>query len=286
MRYVLVIGGAGFVGSHLCERLHADGYTVTSLDNYSTGSANNHIDGVKYIRGEAKDVETILSGADFDVVYHLGEYSRVEQSYDDIDKVLDYNICSLGPVVRYVKKTGAKLVYSGSSTKFSAEGGSLSPYAWSKVVNVDFIKNYAEWYGLDYAITYFYNVYGDREISTGKYSTVVGKFLNMKLHGFYGSANVTSPGTQERNFTHVDDIVDGLILVGLKGQGDGYGIGSPESYSIIQLAELMKLKYVLTDAVKGNRMSAPVMSDKTIGLGWSAKHNLKTYIVQKLKDVL
>lgn len=285
MKDVLVIGGAGFVGSHLCERLQAEGYNVTSLDNYSTGSVNNHIEGVDYEFGDAKKVEYYMDGRTFDVVYHLGEYSRVEQSYQDIDKVLDYNVCSLGPVVRYVKKTGAKLVYSGSSTKFSAEGGSLSPYAWSKVVNVDFIKNYAEWYGLDYAITYFYNVYGDREISTGKYSTVVGKFLKMKRNG-HSFATVTSPGTQERNFTHVDDIVDGLILVGLKGKGDGYGIGSPESYSIIQLAEMMKLDYVMTDAVKGNRMSAPVMSEKTIELGWSPKRDLKTYIVQKLKGMV
>lgn len=274
---VLVTGGAGFVGSHLCERLMQLGHQVTSIDNYSMGSIENHIPGVTYINSDAKFIAVLNLPNNFDLVYHLGEYSRVEQSYDELNKVLDYNVYSIAPVIEFVKRCNAKLVYSGSSTKFSQEGASLSPYAWSKVVNVDFVKNYAEWYGLNYAITYFYNVYGKREISNGKYSTVVAKFLKMKNEG-KTTLPVTLPGTQRRNFTHVDDIVDGLITVGEKGKGDGYGIGSPESFSILELAEMIGLQPEFKPEAKGNRMEAPVMSEKTIALGWSAKRNLREYI--------
>ena len=273
---ILVTGGAGFVGSHLCERLCALGHVVVSLDNYSTGSTDNHVPGVAYVAGDVKNVNDILD-ENFEMIYHLGEYSRVEQSYKDLDTVLDYNLYSLNPIISFAKKCNAKFIYSGSSTKFSQESSSLSPYAWTKAVNVDFVKNYAEWYGLNYAVTYFYNVYGKREISNGKYSTVVAKFLKIKNDG--GTMlPVTSPGTQRRNFTHVDDIVDALVLIGKNGNGDGYGIGSPESFSILDLAEMIGLTPEMTPEVKGNRTDAPVVSDKTIALGWKAQRNLKEYI--------
>ena len=278
---ILVTGGAGFVGSHLCERLIQLNNIVVSIDNYSSGSIANHIEGVSYIKEDVKNIFDIGLPTDFDIVYHLGEYSRVEQSYDDLETVLDYNLYSINAIIKFAKLCNAKFLYSASSTKFCEESGSLSPYAWTKSVNVDYVKNYAKWYGLDYAITYFYNVYGKREISNGKYSTVVAKFLNIKKEGGT-TLPVTSPGTQRRNFTHVDDIVDGLILVALKGEGDHYGIGSPESFNILELAEMIGLEPTMMPEVKGNRATADVFSQKTIELGWSAKNNLKDYIKASL----
>lgn len=284
MTKILVTGGAGFVGSHLCERLQGQGHTVVSLDNYSTGFKDNHVEGVEYVEGDTKNILKCGLPNDFQLIYHLGEYSRVEQSYQDLDMVLDYNLYSLNPVLSFASQCKAKLVYSGSSTKFSQESSSLSPYAWTKAVNVDFVKNYAKWYGLDYAITYFYNVYGKREISDGKYSTVVAKFLKIKSDGGT-TLPVTLPGTQRRNFTHVDDIVDALILIGMHCKGDGYGIGSPESFSILELAEMIGLTPDMKPEVKGNRTDAPVLSDKTIELGWKAQRNLKEYINTCLKHI-
>jgi UDP-glucose 4-epimerase len=278
---ILVTGGAGFVGSHLCERLIQFNNIVVSIDNYSSGSIANHIEGVSYIKEDVKNIFDIGLPTDFDIVYHLGEYSRVEQSYDDLETVLDYNLYSINAIIKFAKLCNAKFLYSASSTKFCEESGSLSPYAWTKSVNVDYVKNYAKWYGLDYAITYFYNVYGKREICNGKYSTVVAKFLNIKKEGGI-TLPVTSPGTQRRNFTHVDDIVDGLILVALKGEGDHYGIGSPESFNILELAEMIGLEPTMMPEVKGNRATADVFSQKTIELGWSAKNNLKDYIKASL----
>jgi UDP-glucose 4-epimerase len=278
---ILVTGGAGFVGSHLCERLVELGHAVTSIDNYSSGSINNHIEGVSYIHADVKHIFYNIIPTNFDIIYHLGEYSRVEQSYDDLDIVLDYNLYSINAIVKFAKACNAKLVYSASSTKFCIESGSLSPYTWTKSVNVDYVKNYAKWYGLNYAITYFYNVYGKREISDGKYSTVVAKFLKIKKEGGT-TLPVISPGVQRRNFTHINDIINGLILVGMKGEGDHYGIGSPESFSILELAQLIGLKPCMMPEVKGNRIITDVLSQKTIELGWKVKHNLKDYIKSQL----
>ena len=154
---ILVTGGAGFVGSNLCEALAKDpNNEVYSLDNYFTGSRENHVEGVTYIEGSTEHIFELM---DFtpDLVYHLGEYSRVEQSFDDIDKVLLFNKIGTLKVLEFCRKNGCKLIYAGSSTKFGdgGMGKDQSPYAWSKSSNTELVKNYGNWYGLEYAIVYF-----------------------------------------------------------------------------------------------------------------------------------
>ena len=169
IKIILVTGGAGFVGSHLCETLAANpNHKVYSLDNYFTGSKNNHVPGVTYIEGCTADIDSLISFTP-DTIYHLGEYSRVEQSFEDIEKVWQYNKDGIFAVLQFCRKTSAKIIYAGSSTKFG-DGGlgrSQSPYAWSKATNTELVKNYGAWYNIPYAIVYFYNVYGPREIATG-----------------------------------------------------------------------------------------------------------------------
>ena len=89
---------------------------------------------------------------------------------------------------------------------------------------------------------------------------------------------VVSPGTQKRNFTHVDDIINGLLLVGEKGIGDDYGIGNDESYSILEIANLFGGEIIMLPERKGNRRSAKVMTEKTIELGWKPRKSIKKYI--------
>jgi len=86
------------------------------------------------------------------------------------------------------------------------------------------------------------------------------------------------PGTQKRNFTHIDDIIDGLVLVGEHGSGDDFGIGSPEAYSILEIAELFGGEIQFLAERPGNRMNAEVITEKTERLGWSAKKSLIDYI--------
>jgi len=128
---ILITGGAGFVGSHLCERLVQEGHEVYSLDNYFTGSRRNHVTGVEYIFGHTADIFKLIRFIP-DMVYHLGEYSRVEQSFDDMELVLEYNKTGTHQVLEFVRANNSKLIYAGSSTKFGDNGQDSSPYAWSK----------------------------------------------------------------------------------------------------------------------------------------------------------
>ena len=274
---VLVTGGAGFIGSHLCEQLAQDGNEVFSLDNYSTGTERNHVDDVIYIKGETKNISKLVSFIP-DIIYHLGEYSRVEQSFDDIEKVWSSNKDGIFAVLQFCRKTKAKIVYAGSSTKFG-DGGlgrSQSPYAWTKASNTELVENYANWFNVDYAISYFYNVYGGREISSGKYATLIAIFVEKYKKNL--SLTVVSPGTQLRNFTHIDDIISGLILIGKNGHGDNYGIGCSKSYSIMEIAEIFGSKIKMLPKRKGNRMTADVVCTKTKELGWVETKSIVDYI--------
>lgn len=275
---ILVTGGAGFIGSNLCMELVKAGFeNIISLDNYSTGSEKNHISGVTYIRANTKDINKELPG-NVDTVFHLGEYSRVEQSFREFEKVWNANIAGTRAVVEFCKDKGAKLIYAGSSTKFG-DGGlgrSQTPYGWTKAVNTELVQNYSEWFGLQYAITYFYNAYGEMEIETGPYATVIGIFANCMKAG--KELPVVLPGTQLRNFTHVKDIVSGLIVVAKEGEGDGYGIGSDQAYSIIDVAEMFGGDVTYLESRRGNRMGADVVSEKTKELGWRPKYSLEQYI--------
>ncbi|MFK5974998.1 MAG: NAD-dependent epimerase/dehydratase family protein [Sulfurovum sp.] len=275
---ILVTGGAGFIGSHLCEQLSKDkNNEVYSLDNYFTGSEENHVANVTYIRGDTVDISSFIT-FNPDMLYHLGEYSRVEQSFDDIEKVWRYNKDGIFAVLEFVRKAGCKILYAGSSTKYG-DGGlgrSASPYAWTKASNTELVMNYGNWFNVPYAITYFYNVYGDREIQTGKYATLIALFKEKMKNN--EPLTIVTPGTQKRNFTHIDDIINGLILVGENGYGDEFGIGSEEAFTILDVAKMYDGKIEMLSERKGNRMSADVMTQKTKSLGWRATKTLKSYI--------
>lgn len=278
MKTILVTGGAGFIGSHLCERLAKEGHKVISLDNYFTGSKDNHVPGVEYREGHTKDIEKHIPESP-DLIFHLGEYSRVEVSLTEPDVVWDANVAGTFRVLEFWRTRGGKLVYAGSSTKF-ADGGLgrvQSPYAWTKASNTELVQNYGRWYELPYAITYFYNVYGPGE-REGKYGTVIEIFKKKKLRR--EPLGVNAPGTQRRIFTHVDDIVDGLLLVGEKGEGDEFGLGADKDYSILEVARLFGGPLEMRPEVAGNRMDAVLDTSRSHALGWSATRRLEDYIAQ------
>lgn len=276
---ILVTGGAGFIGSHLIETLVASGgHEVVSLDDYSTGSEENHISGARYIRGSTKDIASLVDVVP-DVVYHLGEYARVEKSFDDMARVWESNKNGTFAVLEFCRSHGVKIVYAGSSTKFG-DGGlgrDQSPYAWTKATNTELVRNYGSWFGLPYAITYFYNVYGPREISEGPYATLIGIFKTRMRKGL--PLTVVSPGTQQRNFTHVADIISGLIAVGERGTGDDFGLGADEAYSVMDIARLFGGPVEMLPERKGNRLSSDVDTRRARQeLGWAPMHRIEEYI--------
>ncbi len=274
----VVTGGAGFIGSHLCEALRANGYSVISLDNYFAGSELNHIDGVTYRRGHTKDIVSHVPEHP-DIIFHLGEYARVEQSVLEPDIVEDLNTVGTRGVIDFWRQKKCKLVYAGSSTKFGDDGAArfASPYARTKADNSERIKRVGDAEKLSYAITYFYNVYGPRE-RAGVYGTVIEQFKRMYVSG--APCAVVRPGTQQRNFTHVSDIVDALMLVGEKGEGDEFGLGNLKAYSIFDIATLFGFggDVVLFPERTGNRMTTSLDTTNINALGWIARRELTAYI--------
>lgn len=277
---ILVTGGAGFIGSHLCERLIKDGHNVISLDNYFTGSKDNHIDGVEYREGHTKDIEKLVPET-LDIIYHLGEYSRVAKSIEEPELVWDLNIAGTFGVLEFWRKNKCKLVYAGSSTKSvgdrgdGVEGRDLAPYTWMKAVNTELVMNYGRWFDLPYAITYFYNVYGPRERSD-QYGTVIEIFRQNYLNG--RPHQIKAPGTQTRTFTHIDDTIEGIILTGEKGEGDGFGISARESYSLLEVANMFGGETEILPATKTTRPHSVVNTEKIEKLGWKQKKKLEDYI--------
>lgn len=280
-KVILVTGGAGFIGSHLIEKLVSNpDYRIFSLDNYFTGSPKNHIAGAEYIKGETKDIKKLVT-VQPDIVYHLGEYSRVLTSFDEIDLVWRLNVEGTFRVLEFCRQNKIRLIYGGSSTKFGEfadhqDAKNQTPYACFKAANTNLVNNYGDWFGLDYAITYFYNVYGGREIREGRYATVIGilteKFLNNE------PLTVVAPGTQKRVFTHIDDTVAGLILVGEKGRGDGYCLGADKEYSILEIAEMFGGKIEMLPARKGDRQGSKIDQSKMLALDWRARRDAREYI--------
>ena len=274
----MVTGGAGFIGSRLCERLAAAGERVISLDNYFTGSPETHVAGVDYRRGHTRDIARLISETP-DLIFHLGEYSRVEKSFEEPATVWDLNKVGTFGVLEFCRRHGVKLVYAGSSTKF-ADGGlgrDQSPYAWTKATNTELVRNYGEWFGLKYAISYFYNVYGPGERADA-YGTVIEIFRRKALEG--KPLTVVAPGAQQRIFTHVDDIVDGLELIGEAGEGDEFGLGADDAYSILEVAQMFGAPIEMLPERPGNRMGAWLNVAKSQALGWRARRKLPQYIAE------
>lgn len=281
---VLITGGAGFVGSNLVHALKSTN-TVVSIDNYSSGKQEREHEGATYINLDCRNIHSISDIFDPDIIYHFGEYSRVENSLKNPSLVFDNNIEGTYQIMKYSKEKKAKLVYAGSSTKFGDDGKNKleSPYAITKSINTELVKNYCLWNKVDFAITYFYNVYGDGENEDGEFATVIGIFKNLVKQGL--PLKVVKPGTQTRNFTHISDIIDGLIKVGMFGNGDEYGIGSEESFSVLDVAKLFSDKIIMIPERKGNRMNSLLNCERTKELGWKSTQCLKNYIKEYLNTL-
>ena len=276
---VLITGGAGFVGSHLAQKLVPVCKELISLDNYISGRVENHISGVSYIEGQVADIVEIFGSKEFDFIFHFGEYSRVEQSLVEPHVALSNIYKPFSSLLNFWHNSGAKLIYSGSSTKFadSGKGRHLAPYTAAKSLNTELLIDFSKWYDLPFSIVYFYNVYGGRELRTGKYSTVIGKFKDLVSNGAT-KLPINRPGTQRRNFTHVDDITNGVLLAAAKGAGDGYGIGADESYSIIDVCRAFGCEPEFQPSSAANRMDGELRTDKIKKLGWKQSQSLSQHI--------
>lgn len=278
-KLVLVTGGAGHVGSHIIQQLLQDRqYQIMSLDNYFNGSETNHLPGAEYRTGHTRDIDRLIPETP-DIIYHLGEYARIAPSFDDVDKVFDFNTVGTFAVVEFCRqrKVG-KLVYSASSTKFAIEGDGRhqSPYALSKAANVDLINDYGRWYDMRYAICYFYNAFGPRENGKGKYATLIAKFEQAYLND--EPLTVVKPGTQRRNFTFVGDLARGIIQIGEHGEGDGYALNNAKGFSIIEIAKAFGSPITYVDGHAGRSETSDPPTKARDELGWETTVDVIDYI--------
>jgi len=296
MKKVLITGGAGFVGTALIKRLLEKHPTIeiVSIDNYSSGCKSNHIKS-KQVTYIVKDTQNLIP-KNFDasntksdvadvfepeVVFHFGEFSRIVTSFDGFDNCWDYNMQGTKMVLDYCISKKAKLIYSASSSKFGNDGKdeNLSPYAWMKAKMVELINNYADWFDLKFEITYFYNAYGPGQVRTGDYATVIGIFEEQYANG--EPLTVVEPGKQSRDFTHINDIVSGVVLAAEKGQQGEYPLGTGVSHKIIDVAKMFNHKHIMIPERRGERFYGKAIPSLTYQhLGWEAKIKLEDYIAK------
>ena len=259
--FIVVTGGAGFVGSNLIEQLiKFKKFKIISIDNYSSGSKKNHIKNkrIKYLKGNTSEIEKKLFKIKnkINVVFHFGEFARIFQSFKKFDQCFQSNSIGTRAVFKFCLDNKIKLIYSATSASLGNNGNdkNLSPYAFTKSKNLELLENLKKWFNFKYEVIYFYNVYGKRQITRGDMATVIGIFENQFKLG--KALTVVRPGTQSRRFTHIDDTIKICIEAWKKNKNMHYSISSKQSYSIIQVAKMFGNKIKFLPARRGERYAS------------------------------
>jgi UDP-glucose 4-epimerase len=287
---IIITGGAGFVGSHLIEKiLKKTNKKIISIDNYSSGYKKNHIKNsrVKYIKENTTNIRKVLSRYinKIDSVFHFGEFSRIYQSFEKFDNCFRSNSLGSLAVFKFCLDNKIKLIYSATSASLGDNGKDkdLSPYAFTKSKNLELLENLKKWFNFKFEIIYFYNVYGPRHIKSGKMATVIGIFEDQYKKN--KALTIVKPGTQTRRFTHIDDTINVCYEAWIKNECAYYSITSKESYSIKEVAKMFNSKIKLLKARFGERYSSALtnMSLNNKIIRRYGKIHLKDYITSFIK---
>jgi len=289
---ILITGGAGFVGSNLVDFfLKKTKFKIISLDNYTSGSKRNHIKNtrVTYLKGDTKNIEKYIKNpSSINSIFHFGEFARIYQSFINMGECLDSNSIGTNAIFNFCLKNKVKLIYSATSAYLGNNGNdkNLSPYAFTKSKNLELLENLKKWFGFKYEVIYFYNVYGPRQISKGKMSTVIGIFEDAYKND--KPLPVVRPGTQSRRFTHIDDTINICYMAWKKNLCRHYSISNKESYSILNVAKMFKSKIKFLKKRRGERYASALtnmnLSNKVYK--YFGKIKLKEYIKNITKKTI
>lgn len=263
--YIVVTGGAGFVGSNLIKYLLLKTKNmIISIDDYSSGNIKNHYRNkrVKFIKGNTNNIETILKKykKKILVVFHFGEFARIHRSFIDTKKCFSSNISGTSSVFYFCLQNKIKIIYSATSASLGNKGNDhgLSPYAFTKSKNLQLLHFLQKWFGLSYEALYFYNVYGPGHIKEGKMATVIGIFE--RQYENHLPLTVVRPGTQSRKFTHIDDTVRGCYYAWKKNKNRHYSLSNMRSYTILQVANLFSNNIKMIDRQLGERNKSSIVN--------------------------
>ena len=285
----LVTGGVGFVGTNLIKRLLKDGHEVVSIDNYSTGYKENEQDGCEYHDFNLQyiyDFDSFVKKPD--VVFHLAALARIQPSIKDPTTAIQNNFDSTLNILEWARKDNVPVVFAGSSSFHHGLWG--SPYAWSKHAGEQLCKLYSNVYDLSTIICRFYNVYGPHQLEEGTYATVLGIFEKQYREG--KPLTVTGDGQQRRDFTHIEDIVDGLIkcmeamhgAVDMRYAGEIFELGNGKNYSILDLVEAFGETEVEYLPPRPGEIRESLNTDNKARdtLGWVPKGDIIDYIKKSI----
>ena len=286
--YLLVTGGAGFVGTNLIKLLlRKTKYKIISLDNYSSGSKENHLSNkrLKYINGDTRDISKIFKNYKNKIktIFHFGEFSRIYKSFENINSCLKSNSIGSLEVFKYCLENKIKLIYSATSAGLGSKNKNLSPYAFTKSKNLEYLENLKRWFNFKYEVIYFYNVYGPYHIKVGEMATVIGIFEDQYLNN--SKLTVVRPGYQTRKFTHIDDTIRVCFEAWKKNQNKHYSIFYNKNYSILAVAKMFNSKIKFLPFRRGERY-ASVLTKMNLNnriIQRKGKINLKNYISNFIK---
>jgi len=280
----LVTGGAGFIGTNLIKHLLKKGHEVICFDNYSTGSKDNEQKGCTYFDidlSKIKDYNFLESKPD--VIFHLAALARIEPSFEFPSKTFEDNVNSTLNILDYARNNDIKVVYAGSS---SYHGGIYeNPYTYTKWQGEELCKLFSKIYDISTIICRFYNVYGPYQIMDGPYSAIVGIFQRQFLDK--SPLTITGDGEQRRDFTHVDDIVNGLVKASKHSHnGSIFELGTGINHSINELAKMFGDDYPVEYLPKREGEMHTTLCDISEAkekIDYNPKQNLKKYIKDWIK---
>ena len=261
---IVVTGGAGFVGSNLIRRLlEFRNFKIISIDNYSSGTRKNHIKNsrVTYVKSHTNQISRILNNKKnkINCIFHFGEFARIYQSFKKLNDCVSSNIIGSKAVFKFCLENKIKLIYSATSATLgnNGEDKNLSPYAFFKATNLEYLENLKRWFKFKYDVIYFYNVYGPGQICYGDMATVIGIFQEQYKNN--KELTVVKPGTQSRKFTHIFDTIDVCITAWKKNKNYHYSISSEKSYTILEVAKLFNRKIKFLPKRIGERYKSNIV---------------------------